>query len=128
MPEAQRLHNAGNGSQLLHHNLWGDKILSANTYLNLFTDSSNTNVFHYYDQQLNWEILNSLTVPVIAFTGTNDDGILPVIDPRKAMEILKNQLIAAPRVETIVLDGAAHSFDGYEQRIVIKVVNFIIQG
>jgi hypothetical protein len=78
LPEAQRLQSEGRGSQLLSHQLWGDKTLSAKTYLNLFDDNSSANIFHYYDPDRSWEVVQSLHVPVIAFTGTNDDGIVPV--------------------------------------------------
>ena len=124
-PEAKQLHDAGKGSQLLSHLLWGDKVLSADTYLNLFSDDSASNVFHYYDPTLSWEVVNSLKIPVIAFTGTKDDGIEPVMEPGAAMELLKKQLINSPRVETSVLQGAEHSFDGFEGQIIEQVASFI---
>lgn len=125
-PEATQLHEAGKGSQLLSHLLWGDKVLSADTYLNLFNDHSASNVFHYYDPSLDWGVIQSIKPPVIAFTGTKDDGIEPVMEPHAAMELLKKQLGNASHTKTLVLDGAEHSFEGFETQIIEQVVKFIM--
>lgn len=125
LPEAQKLQAEGKGHQLLNHMLWGDKVLSADTYLNLFSEESATNIFHYYDPSRSWEIVNGLNVPVIAITGTKDDGIVPVIDPHQAMTMLEQQLTSSPRHRTVVLDGAEHSFVGFGDQIVNQVAEFI---
>lgn len=124
-PEAQRLRAAGNGQQLLTHMLWGDKVLSADAYINLFSEESATNIFHYYDPERSWEVVRSLNLPLIAFTGTKDDGIVPIMDPHQAMDMLELQLTNVPRVGTVVLDGAEHSFAGYGEQIAAQVAEFI---
>jgi pimeloyl-ACP methyl ester carboxylesterase len=124
-PEAQELQATGSGHQLLSHMLWGDKVLSADTYINLFSEESATNIFHYYDPSRSWEVVSSLSVPVIAFTGTKDDGIVPVIDPHQAMTMLEQRLTSVSRAKTLVLDGAEHSFVGYGNKIVDPVAEFI---
>ncbi len=124
-PEALQLIQQGKPQQLLTHLLWGDKMLSARTYLNLFSDESAANVFHYYDPSRSWEVVESIRVPVIAFSGSEDDGILPVIDPQKGLEMLKNHLLKSPHVATHVFENATHSFAGFEEEIINLCVSFI---
>ena len=56
----------------------------------LFGDDTKLNVFNYNGEE-GWEAVNSIAIPVISFTGTNDDGIMAVIEPKKAMEILERE-------------------------------------
>lgn len=122
--EAEKLVKEGNGKQLLSHKLWGSNLLSAETYLNLFSDDANTAIFNFWkDDQ--WDVVNNISVPVLAITGTKDDGIAPVIDPHKAMQKLKSELENSPRVKTLVYKNAEHSFDGFEKNIVEDVIKFV---
>lgn len=125
LKEAQNLFKEGGGNQLLSHDLWGEMRLSANTYLNFFSQNANTAIFNFGNQAFGWEKVNNIKVPVIAFTGTKDAGIAPVIDPYKAMEILENQLIKSPRKKTVVYENAKHSFKGFEEEITKEVMEFV---
>jgi hypothetical protein len=102
--------------------------LSADTYINLFAEGSASNIFSYYDPSRTWEIANTISVPLIAFSGTKDDGIEPVMEPQAAMKLLEQQLTRSPRVKTVVFDGAEHSFKGFETQIVDRVSDFVRQG
>ena len=124
-PEALELIKSSKGKQLLSHKLWGEKILCADTYFNLFNEDSASNIFHYYDTSISWKVLNEITIPVIAFSGTNDDGIFPVIDPLIAMNILKKELLSSPHFSLTVFKNAQHSFEGFEKDIIEKVSEFI---
>lgn len=123
--KAKELTKRGKGNELLSDKLWGEYLLSAKTYLNFFEDRANTAIFNYGNRVLGWKIINDISVPVLAITGTKDDGIKPVIDPKKAMMLLKSELKNSPRVKTIVYEGAEHSFNGFGERIVDDVLDFI---
>ena len=125
LPEAQSLVEQGNGEQLLSHDLWGCMRLSANTYVNFFSDNSKTAVFNYWNPASEWKYVESVDIPVIAFTGTKDDGIVPVMDAYKAMELLKAKLKKSPRVKTVVYEGAVHDFTGFGNDVVNEVIEFI---
>lgn len=125
LPEAKELVKEGKGKTILSHSLWGSALLSADTYLNFFDEGAKTAVFNYGQQQLGWEVVNNIKVPVLAITGTKDDGIVPVMDAKKAMELLKENLKKSPRVETKVYEGAEHSFDGFSKQITEDVLEFI---
>ena len=123
--EARYLIDIGEESKILSHDLWGCMRLSASTYNNFFGEDANTAIFNYGDNLRGWGMVNNIKVPVIAFTGTKDDGIVPVMDAYKAMELLKNQLINSPRKKMVVLDEANHDFEGFGDEIVKEVLNFI---
>lgn len=124
-PEAKKLVDEGKPKQLLSQPLWGEYKLSAGTYVNFFRDTSNTAIFNYGRPDLGWDAVNKITLPVLAITGTKDDGIVPCMEPHKAMETLEKELKSSPKVKTVVYEGAEHSFEGFEERIVKEVISFI---
>lgn len=123
-PEAVEFEKLGRGDQLLSHNLWGLERISADTFLNIFRETSKTAIFNYGNPKLGWDVVNSINVPVLAITGTKDDGIVPVMEANMAMKMLKDELKNSPRVRTVVYEGAGHSFDGYSDKIVGDVLSF----
>ncbi len=125
LPEAKNLVSEGKSNQILSIPFWGSEYVSAETFLNLFEDGTNMAIFNFGDDSLGWKVINEINVPVIAFTGTIDDGIAPVIDPKLAMNKLRLELKNSPRVKTIVYEDADHGFDGFEDKIVEDVVQFI---
>jgi alpha-beta hydrolase superfamily lysophospholipase len=125
--EALELVNTNKGDQLLSHDLWGEMRLSANTYINFFGEKSNTAIFNYGNETLGWEKVQNIKVPVIAFTGTKDVGIVPVIDAYKSMTLLESNLVNSPRKKTVVYENAEHDFIGFGDKIVYEVINFIGQ-
>ena len=127
LPEAKRLVSSGKSNQLLRHKLWGEYYLSAATYLNFFDEGSAMAIFNYGSPELGWDVVNNISVPVIAFTGSKDDGIEPVMNPNEAMRLLEQQLRNSPRVKTLVFENATHSFEGFEQQIVDNVVAFVTE-
>lgn len=125
MPQAKELVKAGKPDKILDRDLWGVFRLSAGTYVNFFSEDSNTAVFNYWKPELGWDVVSSISSPVLAITGTKDDGITPVIDPFDAMKMLRSNFTNSPRVETKIYEGAEHDFNGFEQKIVDDVINFI---
>jgi hypothetical protein len=125
LPEAQQLVAQGKGDQLLSHLLWKSVKISAKTYINFFGDNANTAVFNYQNQSLGWDKVNAITLPVIAFTGTNDNGIVPIMDAYQAMQLLETELKNAPRKQTIVFEDGDHDFSGFGEKIVEQVLSFI---
>lgn len=125
LPEAEELVRQGKPQQILTNYLWDKLMLSAETYLNFFGQGAKDSIFNYGDSSLGWEVVNSINVPVLAITGTKDDGIVPVMDAYKAMQLLDSQLVNSPRKKTIVYKDAEHSFDGFGDQIVKDVLDFI---
>jgi len=69
--------------------------------------------------------VNSIELPVLAITGSKDGGIVPVMNAHKAMKVLKKELKNSRKVNTIVYEGAEHSFKGFEKNIIKDVLRFI---
>jgi len=125
LSEAKQFVSEGKGQALLSHRLWGDNLLSADTYLNFFDIGARTAIFNYGNESLGWDVVNKIDLPVLAITGTKDDGIVPVMDPYEAMKKLEAELKRSSKVKTVVYEGAEHSFDGYGDKIAKDVVVFI---
>ncbi len=125
LPQAKELVSEGKGHQLIDHKLWGEELLSADTYLNFFDEGTKTAIFNYADEKLGWDVVRSIYLPVLAITGTKDDGVVSVSDPYLAMEKLKKELISSPKVMTVVFEGATHGFDGFGDKIVEEAIRFI---
>jgi len=125
LPEATKLVSEGKGETILSKDLWGCMKLSASTYVNFFGKDTNTGIFNYNKPELGWKVVNSIDLPVLAFTGTKDDGVVPVMDAHKAMKTLEKELINCPRKKTVVFDNAQHDFKGFGQQIVDEVIKFV---
>lgn len=125
LAEALELQEAGKEDTLLSRNLWGYAKLSAKSYINLFGEDAKDAIFNFQDQGLGWDVVNSIKVPVISFTGTEDDGIKPVMNPKISMELLKKQLTNSQKKESVVFENGDHDFQGYSDEIVNHVLNFI---
>ncbi len=124
-PEAKELVSTGIPDQLLSHFLWEEVSLSAKTFLNFFQEPTNLAIFNYMRPDLGWQKINPISIPVLAITGTQDFGIVSVVDPFKAMEKLKSELKKSPRVRTLVFENAEHDFQGFGDQIVSEVIKFI---
>ncbi len=124
-PEALELIKTNQQNNLLSHKLWKVLLLSAQTYLNLFDDNAATGVFNYRLPKESWKIVENIKVPVLAITGTKDDGIYPVMNPIEAMKLLENKLIKSPKVKTIVYENAEHDFVDFEENIVHDAISFL---
>lgn len=121
--EAAELVDAGEEDALLSEQLWGWATLSAGTYLDLFGPDTDAAVFPYSHDDADFTALAQVDVPILAFLGTADDGIaVPAAD---AMQQLESHLASCPRFEGVVLDGAEHDYEGFEEEIVEKVVGFL---
>ncbi len=123
--QAIELLSINNPNQILDHKLWGSYMLSAGTYINLFGDNANTAIFNYGNESLGWKVVNSIKVPVLAITGTKDDGILPVMNPSDGMKLLESKLMNSKRIKTVVFNGSAHDYAGFEKQITKEVISFV---
>lgn len=127
LPEAKKLVEENKPKQLLSNYLWEGVMLSSQSYLSFFGENAKDAIFNYHNPELGFEVVNSINVPVLALTGTKDDGISPVIDPHMAMQMLEKELKNSQSMKTIVYENAEHSFIGFEKEIVKDVLSFINQ-
>jgi pimeloyl-ACP methyl ester carboxylesterase len=114
----------GKGDELIPGDLFGWMKICAKSYVDFFGKDSKADIFNYLKKD-NWEVINKIDIPVIAFTGTDDYAIVPIIDPYEGMQILEKQLINSPRKKTVVYEGANHDFKGFGEEITKEVLDFI---
>lgn len=122
--EAEKMREEGRGSDIIVEQHDGWKYLSADTLINLYAEDSNAAVFNFQKPELGFQTLKSIENPVMAFVGTEDDGI--VTDPYRSMEMLKEKAENSSEVKTIVLEGAEHDFRGFEKEIIEEVKKQIL--
>lgn len=122
---AGKLIKAGKGKELIHNKVWRSGFLSADTIMNFFGKKSNMNIFRFTNHDTKWTVINKIEVPVLAITGTKDEGIVLLEDPYEAMEKLKKELIRSPKTKTVVLENASHMFMGFGKQIANEVINFL---
>lgn len=122
MNEATDLVNAGNELKILSGEKWGYK-LSAKTFLNMFGDDSNSDIFNY--KKATWLQVKEINLPVIAFTGTEDSGIVPIMEAQDAMKKIESEFSSSINVKGVVLGNATHSFSGYEDVLCKNVIEFV---
>lgn len=126
--EAKQMVVNGEGQKLLSRLVDDWAPLSADTYLNFFDveGGSNLAIFNFGNPELGWDVVNSISLPVIAFTGTKD---IPVVgkglDANECMRVLEQELINCPRKETVVFEEGEHDFVGFADEMVEKITQFI---
>lgn len=122
LEEARELVDDGKEDELLSEELWDWAVLSAGTYLNFFGDDAETDIFTYSQPERDFEAVSTIDVPLIAFLGTEDDGI--VTPPEECLSMLEEAAEQSPAFDGIVFDGADHSYAGFGDRIVDRVQSF----
>lgn len=105
----------GNGNQILPFDVWGDCILSAESYINLTDKNGPVAIFNFYKPEDRLEVLSAITIPCTTILGRKDHVLNVPIE--EFMERIEKALTASPRVETIILGDANHGFIGHEQQL-----------
>jgi hypothetical protein len=123
LKEAKELVKKGKGNELLSGIQWEFAKLSANSFINFSFENDNLAIFNYYNPERGFDTINKITVPIISFLGTKDDGI--VTDAYKSTNMLKENAKKCSKFKGIVLESAPHSFEGFEQKIVDEVISFL---
>ena len=123
LKEAKELIKKGKGDELLSGIQWGFAKQSAKSFLNFSCENDNIAIFNYYNSEKGFKTINSIKIPMLSILGTKDDGI--VTDAYKSTEILKKESKNSKKFHGVVFDGAFHDFDGFEDKIVKEVLNFI---
>lgn len=123
LAEAKMLVSQGKENELLSGIIWDFARLSAKTYLNGSDGNKNLAIFNYYNPELGFETINSITIPMLSILGTEDDGI--VTNAYESTKMLEENATQCPKFRGEVFEGAHHSFRGYEKRITTTVLEFI---
>ncbi len=96
--------------------------MSAATVHSLFL-SRKSDIFRFGRPDEPWEAIARLSCPILAVIGTVAE--FTVRDPEQAMAILKAKVVASPRCDTVVLQGAPHNYRGYEAQVTGVIVSWL---
>lgn len=112
---AKKMIAEGHGNKIMPFDVWGDCILSADSYMNLSDESSDVAIFNFYNPQDELKVLGKIAIPSITIMGRKDHVvIIPIED---LMGRIEKAMTSSPRVETKILGDASHDYNGYGQEL-----------
>lgn len=123
MGEAEKLVKKRKGDKLISHEVWDEYPLSANTYINLFGDKSNTAIFNFHNPKKGFKILSKIKSPILAIMGKKDDVM--IIPIKKLMKMIEDNAKSSICVQTKILGNAPHNYRDYEQKLADEIVKWI---
>lgn len=121
--EARELTKKGKENELVSGIHWGFARQSAKSYINFSFENDNLAIFNYYNPERGFKTIESISIPMLSILGTEDDGI--VTNAHKSTEMLKKHALKSKKFHGIVFEGAKHDFEGFGEKIVKEVVDFI---
>jgi pimeloyl-ACP methyl ester carboxylesterase len=122
LEEANKMIEQGRGEELMQSKVLGWIYMCPQTYLQYGTVGGPMDIFN--TKKVNFESpLSKITVPVYAFWGTND-YLGPLISLKISLEVLKKEA-SNTFVETELVEGPGHSFEGFEEEVAQKLLNWI---
>ena len=97
-------------------------LLSVKTYLRYIKYYENINFAKFHDPNYKYEILNKIQVPLFMRWGNNKEFIKQEVT--SIIDTIKNSLINN-KLDIGYIDGANHSYDGYEEKLAQDIYDFL---
>ena len=102
-------------------------VTSALMYLGYLTEEGAGTLSPYHNPNSpNWKILEATVDPLLVIFGSADGYIKPSV--AEAAKLWKEKAMSAKSVTIKVIDGASHSYIGYEDQLVKTIVKWIKQN
>lgn len=99
--------------------------ISVKTFLKYSIRNNNIDFARFSDQNSSFDELNNIQVPLFMRWGNNGELILQ--DAKQLCDMLK-QKIKNDNLDINYIDGANHSYNGYEDKLANDIVNFLKQA
>lgn len=112
---ARAMIEGGRGNELMPREVWGEYPLTANTYLNLFDDTSEAAIFNFHDRSDEFKTLSKVSHPILAVMGRRDHVLTIPIE--EVMRIIEEKTKSSPKREYEILGDATHDYGGFEQEL-----------
>ena len=98
--------------------------MGALAYSGYLTEDSVGNLFPYHNPESpKWELLNETKDPILAIFGESDGFIKPSI--KEAAELFGSEAKSAKDVAVEIIDGAPHSYVGFEDELVKIIITWV---
>ncbi|GAF93099.1 unnamed protein product, partial [marine sediment metagenome] len=120
---AEKMIKQGKGNRLMPRDVWDEIPITANSYLNLFGDNSETAIFNFYNSKDKSEKLSKISCPILSVMGKKDDSF--VVSIKDTMRIIKERAKSSPRCEYKILGDADHNYIEYEQQLADTILKWI---
>lgn len=104
-----------------------DASMSYQTYVSHHKNTDFEHIFAFHDKDYGFPILRKIKLPVKAIVGTGDVFFHPA-NPKKpdeAMAILEKHL---EKFDGKLIEGAGHSYEGYEDKVANEVSAFVTKN
>ena len=96
--------------------------VSAEEFYRLCVENDETNFAKYHDPNYQYEKLNNIDVPI--FMRWGNDGELISQDANELVAML-NRKIVNNNKDIGFIDGADHSYHGYEKALARQIIDFV---
>lgn len=123
--KVEKMVKEGNVKELLPKELSVVCPMGALAYSGYLTEDGIGNLFPYHNPKSpKWKILNETKDPILAVFGGADGFIKPSI--KEAVDLFKKNAKSAESVTVKIIDGAPHSYIGYEGKLVEELSRWIV--
>ena len=119
LKEAKDNIDNGEPTKLLHKMIEDYMYMSSMTYYNWYNLNSNLNNIPVVRDDNHWEQLESVDVPILTFSGSNEE------DYYLHLDLLKEKAINCNNFEYKIIDNTSHTYPSKEKEIADLIINWI---
>lgn len=119
LKEAEKNIQNGEPTKLLHKKIENYMYMSSGTYYNWYRDNSNVNNLPVLAKPERWKQFESIEIPILTFSGTEE------ADYYLHLDLLKAKAINCPKFDYKYIKGANHFYINKEKEIGELILNWI---
>jgi len=119
LKEAKENIDNGEPNKLLHKMVEDYMYMSSQTYYNWYNLNSNLNNIPVIKNDNHWEQLESVDVPILTFSGSNEE------DYYLHLDLLKEKAINCNNFEYKIIENTSHTYPSKENEIAHLILNWI---
>jgi pimeloyl-ACP methyl ester carboxylesterase len=123
LKEAKQCTARGEFSKLLSGLVWNWYPISAQTFLDIFTENGPADVFPVFRNPPKWEQFASIDVPMLCLLGEYDDAVIRSI--KEDLELIKTKATGCPDFQTAVIAGANHTYENREKEFADPILKWL---
>lgn len=113
----------GKGKELITSEFDHD-ILSYQTFISWYKRGDLGKMFEFCNEGYDFPILKKVGIPTKVIVGSNDEFFYPS-NPEKPEEAMSILLKNIPNSEGKIINNSDHGFNGFENELVMEILNFI---
>ncbi len=122
---AKKMVVEGKGDEMMPTLLWDWYYLTANTYANFGQRGNAIDIFNTYDRGAE-SVLQELSIPILAVIGSLDDSV--IMPHQEALNVIKAKAKNCPQFDTVIIEGATHSYFDREEELATVAINWLINS